>query len=342
MGEKVFENKNVYFPAFIKPVIGLMLFAAIGLVSSNRFFIKDDTQKLNLQNMLIVLAAALVIGAIMGIVAMLKIPKMKITVNKKGVEVIRGKAEGFYPLKDFRGYKTTRRQKNEFGTLIFEDEDDTDDQYLLIDCEGFRWGDFKKIADCIRIFKYNVFRDGDYPTDKLEDDHYEGSDKEVYDPKKSRNQLILGVIIAIAVNAGVAWFYINKYTLSGAKDILILHGAFILVMAFICFRLYQALVKNSVISIQNLYLMPTELKINNETWPLKQIESIYITPPYLQSQEEAYRNLYIFEKDNGKRHAYFIENKPVEYDPEEKYFRLYNSMIDLCKQNRIKVEEFEP
>ena len=77
MGEKVFENKNVYFPAFIKPVIGLMLFAAIGLVSSNRFFIKDDTQKLNLQNMLIVLAAALVIGAIMGIVAMLKIPKMK-------------------------------------------------------------------------------------------------------------------------------------------------------------------------------------------------------------------------------------------------------------------------
>ena len=195
MGEKVFENNNVYFPAFIKPVIGLMLFAAIGLVSSNRFFIKDDTQKLNLQNMLIVLAAALVIGAIMGIVAMLKIPKMKITVNKKGVEVIRGKAEGFYPLKDFRGYKTTRRQKNEFGTLIFEDEDDTDDQYLLIDCEGFRWGDFKKIADCIRIFKYNVFHDGDYPTDKLEDDHYEGSDKEVYDPKKSRNQLIIGIII---------------------------------------------------------------------------------------------------------------------------------------------------
>jgi len=115
-----------------------------------------------------------------------------------------------------------------------------------------------------------------------------------------------------------------------------------LVMAFICVRLYQALVKNSVISIQNLYLTPTELKINNETWPLKQIESLYITPPYLQSQEEAYRNLYIFEKDTGKRHAYFIENKPVEYDPEEKYFRLYNSMIDLCKQNRIKVEEFEP
>ena len=34
MGEKVFENKNVYFPAFIKPVIGLMLFAAIGLVAA--------------------------------------------------------------------------------------------------------------------------------------------------------------------------------------------------------------------------------------------------------------------------------------------------------------------
>ena len=188
MGEKVFENKNDYFLTFIRPVIGVALLAAIGLVTSNRFFIKDDTQKLNLLTMLIVMAAALVTGAVMGVVAVLKIPKMKITVSKKGVEVIKGKAEGFYALKDFKGYKSTRRQNMEFGTLIFEDENDTDDEYLLIDCDGFRWGDFRKISDCIRIFKYNVFHDGDYPAGTLEDDHYEGSDKEVYDPKKSSIQ----------------------------------------------------------------------------------------------------------------------------------------------------------
>ena len=342
MGEKVFENKNDYFLTFIRPVFGTIVIAAIGLVMSNRLFIKDDSLKLNLQTMLIVMAAALVTGAVMGLVAVFKIPKMKITVSMKGVEVIRGKAEGFYALKDFKGYKSTRRQNKEFGTLIFEDEDDTDDEYLLIDCDAFRWGDFKKLTDCIRIFKYNVFHDGDYPAGTLEDDHYEGSDKEVYDPKKSRNQLIIGVIFAVAVNAGIAWFYISKYTLSGAKDILILHSVFLLVMLFIVIRLYQAMLKQTVISVQDLYITPAELKINNEIWPLKQIESIYITQPYLQSQEEAYRILYVVEKDTGRKGSYFIENKPVEYDPEDKYFKLYNSMIELCKQNRIKVEEFEP
>lgn len=40
---------------------------------------------------------------------------------------------------------------------------------------------------------------------------------------------------------------------------------------------------------------------------------------------------------------YLIEFiKPAECDPEDKYYRLYNSLISMCRLNAIKVIEFEP
>ena len=339
MGEKVFENKYIYFRVFITRVIGVLLFVSFIFFTSNMAFDKSDGIKLNWDTLLIVMGIAFAVGIALGIKAVLDIPRMTITVNRKSVHVVRGKAEGFYKLEDFRGYQTTRRQKKDIGTLIFEDEDDSDDEFLLIDCDGFPFGEFKRISDCITVYKHNVFNEGsDATADTLEDDHYAGSGKEDMDPKKFRRLCIIGIIVALAANVGIACYNINKYGFSGSSKILSFQGIILLFTFAFVFKLLRS---PTLSQVKDLYISPSELKINDRSWTLKQIESIYITQPYLTSKEESFRYINIVEKDTGKKGFYSIENRPSEYDPQDKYIRLYNSIIDLCKNNRIKIEEFE-
>ena len=255
------------------------------------------------------------------------------------MEVIRGTAEGYYKLEKYRGYENTTKNKKTFGTLIFEDDDETDEEYLLIDCDGFPFGDFRLISDCIRIYKYNVLDEGrDAPKDMLEEDHYLGSDQKEENLKKTRKFFIFAIIVLVLLNAGLCFYEIKKHGVTGSLDIFFLQGVGILFLAGITIYLYKS---PTLLSVKDLFLTPTEIKINDETWTFKNIESVYITPPYLESKEDAERNIYITAKDTGKKSYYYIENRPVTYDPEDKYNRLYNSIIDLCKRNSVKVEEIK-
>lgn len=100
MNEIVFENKNAKLKAFLMPVIGsVILYLIYGIP---RMLMKDPSSlSKNVKVYLILLGAFLLIGLAAGLHSAVRIKKMRITINDEGIDVIKGKAHGFYPLDTF-------------------------------------------------------------------------------------------------------------------------------------------------------------------------------------------------------------------------------------------------
>ena len=126
MNEIVFENKNAKLKAFLMPVIGsVILYLIYGIP---RMLMKDPSSlSKNVKVYLILLGAFLLIGLAAGLHSAVRIKKMRITINDEGIDVIKGKAHGFYPLDTFlrcqRETTPAGRSVKVVKSLVFDGED---------------------------------------------------------------------------------------------------------------------------------------------------------------------------------------------------------------------------
>ena len=335
MKKVVINNTDGRRRAFVIPMIGMIFLAVI------MGFAKFAVRTGELQKELYILAAgfiiALVFGAVSGLMAVIKIPKMKITLNESDIEVVRGRDKGTFRFEDFIDCRkqtvSNGRTSKTVYSLVFENEDGKE---LFIDCLGFDYYDILGITDAIRTGIHDGSED---VKDTLSDDRFtvtSDMSEQLATVKLSR-LLVLGLLAGF----GVTGFLAYRKGFPAAIP-LIINAGIMAVMVIILLILFRQMTKrDEERSVKEIVLDPYELKVNEKTWSYGKIRNIYITPPYLTSvDEEDPRELIITGVDSEKPDMFTVDKRPQKYDPSDDYTKLYNSVVALCGSKGIKVDLF--
>lgn len=339
MNEIVFENKNAKLKAFLMPVIGsVILYLIYGIP---RMLMKDPSSlSKNVKVYLILLGAFLLIGLAAGLHSAVRIKKMRITINDEGIDVIKGKAHGFYPLDTFlrcqRETQSAGRSVKVVKSLVF----DGDEGLLFVDCDGFSDSEFLRMSDAISIRKHDVSECDEDSDEQLSDGRYVGTYELAFPSALLRLSGFFG--IAILLVWGAAIYLISKSGLDRSMIILlglITFGTISAVVLFLSLSLYYKKQGKNVIKTLQIGLI--DLKVNDDTWVINNIRDLYITPPFLTDLAGDHRVLVIKVKDSSQVKKYIIESKPKTYNANDPYNVLYKSIVDMCESHGIHINVFD-
>lgn len=339
MNEIVFENKNAKLKAFLMPVIGsVILYLIYGIP---RMLMKDPSSlSKNVKVYLILLGVFLLIGLAAGLHSAVRIKKMRITINDEGIDVIKGKAHGFYPLDTFlrcqRETQSAGRSVKVVKSLVF----DGDEDLLFIDCDGFSDSEFLRMSDAISIRKHDVSVCDEDSDEQLSDGRYVGTYELAFPSALLRLSGFFGV--AILLVWGAAIYLISKSGLDRSMIILlglITFGTISAVVLFLSLSLYYKKLGKNVIKTLQIGLI--DLKLNDDTWVINNIRDLYITPPFLTDLAGDHRVLVIKVRDSSQVKKYIIEPKPKTYNANDPYNVLYKSIVDMCESHGIHMNVFD-
>lgn len=339
MNEIVFENKNSKLKAFLMPVIGsVILYLIYGIP---RMLMKDPSSlSKNVKVYLILLGAFLLIGLAAGLHSAVRIKKMRITINDEGIDVIKGKAHGFYPLDTFlrcqRETQSAGRSVKVVKSLVF----DGDEGLLYIDCDGFSDSEFLRMSDAISIRKHDVSECDEDSDEQLSDGRYVGTYELAFPSALLRLSGFFGVAILFAWGAAI--YLISKSGLDRSMIILlglITFGTISAVVLFLSLSLYYKKQGKNVIKTLQIGLI--DLKVNDDTWVINNIRDLYITPPFLTDLAGDHRVLVIKVRDSSQVKKYIIEPKPKTYNANDPYIKLYKSIVDMCESHGIHMNVFD-
>ena len=339
MNEIVFENKNAKLKAFLMPVIGsVILYLIYGIP---RMLMKDPSSlSKNVKVYMILLGAFLLIGLAAGLHSAVRIKKMRITINDEGIDVIKGKAHGFYPLDTFlrcqRETQSAGRSVKVVKSLVF----DGDEGLLFIDCDGFSDSEFLRMSDAISIRKHDVSECDEDSDEQLSDGRYVGTYELAFPSALLRLSGFFGV--AILLVWGAAIYLISKSGLDRSMIILlglITFGTISAVVLFLSLSLYYKKQGKNVIKTLQIGLI--DLKVNDDTWVINNIRDLYITPPFLTDLAGDHRVLVIKVRDSSQVKKYIIEPKPKTYNANDPYIKLYKSIVDMCESHGIHMNVFD-
>ena len=335
MEKVVIDNKAGRRRAFFFPLIGLNILALI--MGFGRFSVGSG----ELDKELFILAAgfmiAVIIGGVSGLVAVIKMPAMKITLNESDIEVVRGKARGTYLFEDFTGCRkqtvSSGRSIKTVYSLVFENEDGEE---LFIDCLGFDYYDVLGIADAISTSNHD---DSEDVKDTLSGDRF--TDTPETSDQFPVSKMIGFLVLAILIGIGTSVYIVYRRGFPGAIPFLIDVCIMAVVAVIFMIKLLQMSKRNSERGVREVVLDTYELKVNEKTWEYGKISKIYITPPYLtRVDEEDPRELIITGNDPEETAVFTVGKRPGEYDPSDEYTKLYNSITDLCGSKGIKTDLF--
>lgn len=339
MNEIVFENKNAKVKAFLTPVIGsVILYLIYGIP---RMLMKDPSSISRYAKVfLFLLGAFLLIGLLAGLYSAVKIKKMRITINDEGIDVIKGKSHGFYPLETFikcqRETQSAGRSVKVVKSLVFGGEEGL----LYIDCDGFSDSEFLRMSDAISIRKHDVSVCDEDSDEQLSDGRYVGTYELAFPSALLKLSGFFGV--AILFVWGAAIYLISKSGLDRSMIILlglITFGTLSTIVLFLSLFLYYKKQGNNV--IKSLQIGLIELKVNDDTWIINNIRDLYITPPFLTEVAGDHRVLVIKVRDSSQVKKYIIEQKPKTYNANDPYIQLYKSIVDMCESHGIHINVFD-
>lgn len=334
----IYENKNCRLRAFLMPFIAIPV--VVSIITLTRILPKGITDNMFFVYVLVV-GISVIVGAGVGISSAVKMPKMKITISDKEIDVVKGTAHGVYALEDFIECKkqtiSNGRKIKFLMSLVFKGEDDI----LFIDCEGYSYYVFLHMADELTIRKKALLID-DRTDDKvfLTDDCYSGSFN--YSDKGPSKYFFVVAFILMIVIAGASFFFVldsgfTPLTINLAISSLL---GFVYLIGFIIFiKVGQKTLQKGV--AEKITLDSFDLRINSLSWSYSDIQKMYITPPYLPALDEETdtRNIEFVISGSGKPIKYVIEKRPKQYDSNDEYTKLYNSIVKLCEQKGIVVEQ---
>lgn len=340
MGDLVFDNRKERISVFVYPVVVMPVIAMVFILPKTLGKAIQGYQREMLIT-LTALALGFAIGLILGTISAIRFKKMIITVNDKGVDVIKGRTHGFYELKDYVGgqCKTVMRGRSfkVIRSLVFNDEEfDT----LYIDCDGFSEKKFLWLADAVSIRKHIVLdEEKDVLEEQLDDDRFEGK----YSFKTDKSIVFLCVFFCFPVI--LIWFVEVYFLFTAGISLLTGMLGICSVIAtlssmFVISASVVSVKRNKARVIRNLSVNATGLQINDDVWEYDRIKSVYATPPYLTRVGEEHREIEIRYRDTDKIKTYLVEKRPEEQNPSDEYRRLYNSLTVLCESKGIKMEMF--
>ena len=294
----------------------------------------------NVKVYLILLGAFLLIGLAAGLHSAVRIKKMRITINDEGIDVIKGKAHGFYPLDTFlrcqRETQSAGRGVKVVKSLVF----DGDEGLLFIDCDGFSDSEFLRMSDAISIRKHDVSKCDEDSDEQLSDGHYVGTYDLVFPSVILKLFGFCGVSILFAWGAAI--YLISKVGLIRSMIVLlgfITFGTISAVVLFLSLSLYYKKQGKNVIKTLQIGLI--DLKVNDDTWVINNIRDLYITPPFLTDLAGDHRVLVIKVRDSSQVKKYIIEPKPKTYNANDPYNVLYKSIVDMCESHGIHMNVFD-
>lgn len=321
--------------AFVMPMIGMLFIALI--MGFAKFSVRTGELKRELFILAVGFIIALVFGAVSGLMAVIKMPKMKITLNESDIEVVRGSAKGIYRFEDFiecrKQTVSSGRSSKTVYSLVFEDEDGEE---LFIDCLGFDYYDILGIADMIRTSMHDGSED---VKDTLHDDRFTAAPDmpDEMSETKFKGFLAIGLIAGL----GITGFFVYRKGFPDAIPLIINAGLMVLIAICMMIMLKHLSKGDEERSVKEIVLDPYELKVNEKTWSYGKIRKIYITPPYLtRVDSDDSRDLAITGSDSEEPVVFNVDKRPDEYDPSDEYTKLYNSIIDLCGSKGITVDLF--
>lgn len=303
------------------------------------------TDNINTRNVLLFLAASVVIALITAIIGLISgmrtSPKIKITVSDKEVQVIKGDAEGTYLIEDFiRGQKeikSTGRSSKIYYTLLFEGGDDL----LFIDLPGFSSTSFQQLSDTLCIRKQELT--GEYPEDNKEM-LTGGIYKGVYEyksPVAIKGIIALFVAVLVLIWGTIAYFIMRE---SLSRSVIFMGFFTVLASVFLpvfIIMLYVSTKKLKESIIRNLSIGAFELKVNDDVINLADIERAYITPYYLKDIDGDYRVLAFKLNGSDAYKRYIVEKRPKSISFDDGYIKLYNSIMDLLKTQGVSAEIYD-
>lgn len=332
----IYENKNSKLRAFLVPFIAIPV--VVSIITLTRFLPKGITDNTFLVCVLIV-GISVIIGAGVGVSSALKMPKMKITISDKEIDVVKGTAHGIYAIEDYIECKKqiirSGRRSKVMLSLLFKGEDDI----LFIDCEGFSYNVFLRMADELTIRKKALLVE-DMTDDKvlLADDCYTGSFKY----KGLSKTFFIVAFILMMIVIGACFFFVldSGFTPTTISlTITSLLGFVYLIGFYIFIKVGKKTLQKGV--AERITLDSFDLRINSLRWSYSDIKKMHITPPFLLALDEETdaRIIEFVTSSSVKPIKYVIEKRPKLYDSNDEYTKLYNSIVKLCEQKGITVEQ---
>lgn len=324
MATKVFDNNRSRLRNFFLALVAFTLIVPIQFII--RSIGKKGFGSLFSKSTLIWFVGSFVLGLIFAVYSAVKTPHMRITVSASGVDVVKGKAHGVYPVEDFirvkRDTRNSGRSVSVLNSLVFRGEDDD----LYIDCLGFSDKEFNQIADAISRVKH---KDEEVdPPDTSLISLYEGTFDNSKVKKSFRTIFVFFGVMFVIEAAGTVFLVSIKFDRTSA---ILLFFETVEVICFLILLLVTRayLRRTDRNTLRTLRIETFALKINDDVINYTDIRSIDLTPPYLVGTE-AGRNRNLIIKTVDGKHEYIAGSRPSSDSTDDsKYNGLYNSLYKL-------------
>ena len=312
--EKVFERKHTKLKSFIvltiKYGIGLCVLAgAMILLALNSG--KDNPMEFILEYGWLFLAVA-VVGIIINTA---KEKDVSVTVLSKSVDITVGDANAVYSVKDYIGTNFNHSGKGKARyELVFADNDNDPDTNLYVGLPGIKIKQFKEISDAVMIAKQELTGDIEY--EAFEGDVYERNKPSSFDLKLILLTIVVAAVTILFFVLFFNWLVLNKLDIAPfvlGMAVLVFFYVFILskLIAYIFER------ENGVKDLKSLKFETSSLKINDETFSLKDIETISMTPPYVMDLSRYHRILSVKLYESKKPLKFSLGNRIEKEENEE-------------------------
>lgn len=340
--EQIFTNKGYKIKTLIIKFLRLWgfvllatIFFTVKMIVSGKAAFEEG-----IKTALAVVGGAAVIALIYGVYSMLKIKDSCVKMIKDEVDITVGTEHDVYPVEDYIGPHFSGSRSKMRRELVFVDEEDTESNIfynLPVNNELFM-----EISDAILICKHEKLGDIEY--EAFEGDEYEGK---LSDQTDGSIKKMMGALTALVVLGPVAYYAIFFKVLNNPVKYIgaIEAGVFFWILAIIilCFlwRLYQIETKETV---KTLKFDSKALTINGREFNYREIESVKMTPPYLNFFSAVRRQISIKLYDAKKPVVFYVGTRlddDKSEEPSENRTCIYPALYERVRTDRFIGSKFK-
>ena len=279
-----------------------------------------------------------VVGLIMAVASFVGTPTVQITVSDSTVTINKNKIEESYKISDYDGPVVTMEPSGKstkpVGSLVF------DSGYKnMVKCPEFSMDEFRRISDAIRVRQYKMVSDT-----PVEEGGFDGTYNGSYTPIDNRKFIIVVAVMAVlSLFACVFVSLLFKLSDTGRIYFRVLYSLVAIGSVICCVVMHIAGKKSQQMAVKDITVDQMLLNINEESYEISKIKSMYITKPCIKDILPAVRCMIFMYGDEKKPVKYMLEPRPDEsIEDDGNYQRFYSYIISICMSRGIRILEDEP
>ena len=279
-----------------------------------------------------------VVSLIISVASFVGTPTVQITVSDTTVTINMNKVEESYKISDYDGPVVTMEPSGKstkpVGSLVF------DSGYKnMVKCPEFSMDEFRRISDAIRVRQYKMISDT-----PVEEGVFDGSYDGSYTPSDNRKFIIVVAVMAVlSLFACVFVSMLFKHSGTGRIYFRVLYTLVAIGSVVCCVFMHFAGKKSQQMAVKDITVDQMLINVNEESYEISKIKSMYITEPYIKDILPAVRCMIFMYGDEKKPVKYMLEQRPDDSIEDDcNYQRFYSYIISICKSRGIRILEDEP